>query len=160
MSVDITVLRALLSEIFISFVLSPHMGTLFNQIIRLNMKKILLYAAFSAVFALLAASCTTEKEFNKEFLYGKWHSTTYPGFPGHDFYEVYDSNGTGSSWDETEDGEPQAFKWTLSGETLTRQECMETTGCDVLPYDYTVKELTETTLVYIRAGKTYSWTKN
>lgn len=130
------------------------------------MKRILLYFAAAAVAAVMFAACSpSEKEFNKEFLYsngGKWVCNSYPiSGTTHTVYDVYYSNGTGKSWD-IDDGlteaDAQAFEWTLSGETLSQNPCMESSSA-CWPYDYAVSELTETRMVYTRAGHTYTWTK-
>ncbi len=129
------------------------------------MKKTVLYAAVSAITLFMFAACSTEKEFNKEFLYsgnGKWYCAQYPiSGTTHRIYDIYKSDGTGKSWDIDDDmteADALPFNWTLSGETLTRNDYTEE-GVPVYS-TYKVSELTATTFVYSGGGRTYSWTKS
>lgn len=125
------------------------------------MKKILQYLALAAAAGIFIVSCSpAETNFDRSLMVGKWRSTQYfstaPTTP-HTVYDVFNNDGTGKTWDVTDDvteDEAQAFKWTLSGATLTLTHYIETTGQYGVPKPYTVTELTQTRLVYKDAGGT------
>lgn len=123
--------------------------------IRRIMKRILLYLAVVAVSALCFVSCSSEKEFNEQFLIGYWKMGTDN--------MRFDAAHTGEWWDTSEDveeGEGNKFQWTLDGESFLIDICFqEVGGCDV-PKPFTMVELTETTLRYTDfTGKTRTYTK-
>jgi hypothetical protein len=105
-------------------------------------KRVLYFAAFAFVIALLAVSCTkSETEFDKALLIGEWQSGT--------LHEKYLEGGTGSSWDTGDDvteEEAMPFTWTLDGSNLQREEEMFD-GSKVVKY-YTVLRLTYSTLEF------------
>ena len=117
------------------------------------MKKVL--SLFSSVLfcAIIFQSCTEEKTtFDKALLYGKWKSGT--------LFERYESNGTGKTWDESDDvfeDEAQSFTWTLTEDNLLQIHIGEM-GQKV-PRSLTVTSLTSTSLRYTEAGRSYSFTK-
>ena len=113
------------------------------------MKKIII--AISAVL-LIVAGCT-KKNFDKTLLYGTWASGTY--------HEKYISTGSGYYWDTAEDvneSEAQSFTWEIEGDLLTLYKQHEV-GAAVSPELFTITTLTETTLIYVASGKTYSYKK-
>lgn len=113
------------------------------------MKKIISLLFLSFIFF---AGCG-KKEFDETLLYGKWKCGT--------LYEKYVSSGTGYTWDTADDvdeSEAQSFTWELDGEKLTQYHQMEASSA-VVPKQYTVTTLTETTLSYTSNGKTYTFTK-
>lgn len=126
------------------------------------MKRILSYCAVAVLTALFVISCSpSEKEFNVDFLYGEWKSNqTISGNP-YVIHDIFETDRTGISWCPTPDGETKDdghdFRWSLSGETLTKVE-KPGTGAE-FPMDYTVTELTATTLKYTYLGTAYTWTK-
>ncbi|MBP5371319.1 MAG: BACON domain-containing protein [Bacteroidales bacterium] len=92
-------------------------------------------------------------EFIKSHIVGRWKCGT--------LYEKYVSTGTGYTWDTADDvdeSEAQSFTWELDGETLTQYHQMEASSA-VVPKQYTITTLAETTLSYIVNGKTYIFTK-
>lgn len=110
------------------------------------MKKFRLHLLALSVFvttAVLMSSCFggSEVEYDKALLAGKWQEAT--------LFEVYNSNGTGYTWDTADDiteAEAQQFTWTLEGDDLTQIHIMEMGGS--VPKAYTLTNLTETTLSY------------
>lgn len=108
------------------------------------MKKIIYLLSFST-FIFLMASCGengSDTEFDKTLMYGKWQEGT--------LYEKYNSDGTGSTWDTSDDvteEEAQAFEWTLEKAELTQIHLMEISGTRI-PKTYTVTSLTSTHLKY------------
>ena len=128
------------------------------------MRRILFYAVTAAFAGLFFASCApAEKEFNKEFLYsgsGEWVSTQDFGDGNEEIHDKFNADGTGSTWSVTQDTYPQPFDWELVGRRLTFIHIMETRAGGVIPKDYTVTTLTETSLVYKDEwGNTISCTK-
>lgn len=104
------------------------------------------------IITLLAFS-SCKKDLDETLLYGTWKSGT--------LYEKYVSSGTGYTWDTADDvdeSEAQSFTWELSGETLTQYHQMESSTA-LVPKQYTITTLTETTLVYTANGKTYTYKK-
>lgn len=116
------------------------------------MKKKLLISL--ALIALLASCSTFEtKTFDKALIYGKWQSAKE--------YWVYDANGTGHTWDEADDvteAEAQQFVWEIEGNALHVTHIGEMG--EQIPKDYTLTELTSTTLSYKDGyGKSFTFTK-
>jgi hypothetical protein len=105
------------------------------------------------VVSILAVSCEKEPTyFDESLLIGKWRSGTL-------FYK-YLADGTGGTWDTADDvteQEAQAFTWTLVAADLTHLHIMEI-GPNIQK-DYTVTELTATTLKYHDEFDSYSFTK-
>ena len=123
------------------------------------MKKIIFkYLPIVAAIALLA-SCNMNfgggsKSFDEALIYGKWQN-------GQEYW-VYDAiGGTGHTWDEADDvteTEAQQFVWEIDGEELHITHIGEMG--EQIPKDYTLTELTSTTLKYKDMyGKTFSFTK-
>ena len=84
-------------------------------------------------------SYTKVTDYDVSLLYGKWANGTE--------YYLFNSDGTGATWDTSEGGteeEPQRFTWSFKDAKLTF--IMETGGS--LPKTYTVTKLTSTTLQY------------
>ena len=99
-------------------------------------------------------SCSQETiNFDEAYLYGTWKSGT--------LYEKYLSNGTGKTWDTSDDvseDEAQSFTWTLITDQLTQIQLLEMGGS--VPKVYNVITLTASQLVYEdNFGKRYSFTK-
>jgi hypothetical protein len=98
-------------------------------------------------------SCEKETEIDASLLPGKWKAGTY--------YEVYNANNTGYFWDENDDmsedegKKTQTFTWTLEKSDLTQIHDMQV-GQTKVPVQYTVTELTSTTLKY---KDSYSFTR-
>lgn len=107
----------------------------------------LIFANLFLLFALTA--CTPEPElptanFDITDLYGKWESGTE--------YYIYNSNGTGYTWDEGDgvyEEEAQPFTWEVDESEMIHVHKMEMGG-DV-PMYYIITELTESTLKYYDA---------
>ena len=112
-----------------------------KSIIRLTLANLLLLFAFTA--------CTPDPvlptaDFEITDLYGKWESGTE--------YYVYNSNGTGYTWDEGDgvyEDEAQLFTWEVDESEMIHVHKMEMGG-DV-PMYYIITELTESTLKYYDA---------
>jgi len=118
------------------------------------MKKLWFPLLTVCTISLILTSCELlEEPFDETFLYGKWRSGT--------LYYKYLSNGTGGTWDTSDDvreDEAQPFTWTLSGSVLNHLHIMEM-GANV-PKVYEVTELTATTLKYRDDfGKQFSFVK-
>ncbi len=111
------------------------------------MKKILRKIAplmFVATVATLT-SCSDPladvADFNESDLVGKWQS--------HTLYEAYKADGTGYTWDTSDDvteEEAQRFTWTLTEDNLVQIHKMEVGGD--IPMSYTITELTKSSMVY------------
>lgn len=116
-------------------------------------KNHLIWAALFVATAIIFSSCTAEATFDETLLYGKWQSGTV--------FEKYLKNGDGFTWDTSDDvteEEAQPFTWTLVKDRLTQKHIISMGG--ITPYDYTVKILTSTTLVYEDDyGKSHSFKK-
>lgn len=111
------------------------------------MKKI----CFAVIALLFFLSGCDKNKFDETMLYGTWKSGT--------LYEKYTS-GTGYTWDTSDDvdeSEAQSFTWTLDDNTLTQYHQMEMGG--IVPKQYTITTLTETTLSYNANGRTYTFSK-
>lgn len=113
------------------------------------MKKILF-----AVCAVLFVFCSCKK-INTADIYGTWKSGT--------LFEKYQAGGTGYTWDGVDDvseEEAQSFTWEIDekAKTLTQYHQMES-STGLVPKSYTIKTLTETSLVYTANGKTYTFVK-
>lgn len=104
-------------------------------------------------FGLCSCDGDTNLSFDESLLYGKWQE-------GSVFERYYDSNieyvlpdgntvqVNGITWDEGDDvgeDEAQAFKWTLSGSTLTHEHIGTFT---YVPKVYTVTTLTSSSFCY------------
>ncbi|MBN1990485.1 MAG: hypothetical protein JW783_13865 [Bacteroidales bacterium] len=117
------------------------------------MKRIIFYLVACISIVAFMTSCEKEDEFDQALLYGKWVSGTV--------YYKYISNGTGTTWDTSEDvneEDGQPFTWTLVQADLTHIHIM-TVGGNVPKY-YKVTELTASTLKYEDDfGVSYSFIK-
>ncbi|MDR2979610.1 MAG: hypothetical protein LBV02_04115 [Bacteroidales bacterium] len=116
------------------------------------MKRVkLLILSFIAVSFFIA--CNPEKEFDPALLSGKWKQGQ--------LYEVYKSDGTGYTWDESDDvteDEAQAFEWELNKDQLLQIHSMEMGGR--IPKTYTITELNSIMLQYQDSyGTNYNFTK-
>lgn len=118
------------------------------------MKKTLFYLSICVLLSFLAVSCETEPtSFDESLLIGKWQSGTL-------FYK-YLANGSGGTWDTADDvteEEAQEFTWKLIASDLTHNHILEIGG--IVPKNYTVTELTASTLKYHDDfGVNWSFTK-
>lgn len=108
--------------------------------------KLTIYTLF-LLFSLSACQPNEELptvEYDITDLYGKWESGTE--------YYVYNSNGTGYTWDEGEgvyEEEAQPFTWEVDESEMIHVHKMEMGG-DV-PMYYIITELTSSTLRYYDA---------
>ena len=108
--------------------------------------KLTIYALF-LLFSLSACQPNEELptvEYDITDLYGKWESGTE--------YYVYNSNGTGYTWDEGDgvyEEEAQPFTWEVDESEMIHVHKMEMGG-DV-PMYYIITELTSSTLRYYDA---------
>ena len=85
-------------------------------------------------------------EFIKSHIVGRWHAGT--------LWEVYNSSGSGCTWDTADDvveDEAQTYTWTVTGNILTQYHQMESSS-GVVPKQYIITTLNETTIVYCTAG--------
>jgi hypothetical protein len=119
------------------------------------MKKIC--CVLSCVGLILLFNSCGKTDFDSSLVPGKWKTGTY--------YEKYYDNGTGYSWDESDDVSEneaqtsQTFSWELSKTKLTLIHNMQT-GSAKVPKSYTVTELTSSSFKYKDDyGKSYSFTK-
>ncbi len=118
------------------------------------MKKQLYLLILLFVGSLVFVSCEKDEEFFDETLLpGTWVSGTE--------YYKYMSNGTGSTWDTSDDvseEEAQEFTWELVGSEFTHIHILEIGG--TVPKVYTMLELTTNTLRYEDSfGKQFSYNK-
>lgn len=125
-----------------------------HKIINLTtMKKILISVFVLCIAGACFVSCVQEDDFDKALLIGKWRSGT--------LYYNYNSNGTGSTWDTSDDvteEEAQKFEWSLDGAELIQIHIMEIGGN--VPRAYTITTLTSSRLVYEDDfGREYSYNK-
>jgi len=113
-----------------------------------------------AIFMIAATfhSCEKEKEFDETLLYGKWKQT------GSSLsYYRYDSNHNGERWkpdppEDVQEGEGESFTWELEKSELMRLHIRKIDG-GRQPENFTVTELTATTLKYKNESRSYSFTK-
>jgi hypothetical protein len=121
------------------------------------MKRVLCLVSFLLI-SVLFHSCEKEENFDESLLIGKWKPVS-----GTSLYYRYDSNHKGVTWnpspevDQQED-EGQAFTWQLVKSDLEQIHIMEIGGAGI-PKNYTVTELTETTLRYKDSFSSYSFSK-
>jgi len=119
------------------------------------MKKLIIYLAALVSISFMFNACEMEPEvsFDENLLIGKWVSGT-------EYYKYLDDH-TGVTWDTSDDvteAEGQPFTWTLVKADLTLIHIMVVGGN--VPKEYTVTELTETTLKYKDGfGNSFSYTK-
>lgn len=122
------------------------------------MKKTFYFLGLMALLSCSFSSCTDnenlpDKEYDRSLLIGKWHQAS--------LYYRYDNNGSGVSWDTSDDvseAEGQAFTWTLIRSTLEHIEMIEMGG--KIPKIFTVTELTNSILKYQdEHGETYTFSK-
>jgi len=114
------------------------------------------YLLLIPLIALLA-SCSLfepkEKSFDSSLIYGKWQS-------GQEYW-VYETSGTGHTWDEADDvteAEAQQFVWKIDGSALQITHIGEMG--EQIPKDYTLTELSSTTLSYKDGyGKSFTFNK-
>ena len=111
------------------------------------------------VFLLVAAafhSCEKEDDFDESLLIGKWIETgTRP------YRYKYNANHTGERWKEDDnvfEGEGEKFTWQLVKSELERMHIRIIDGGSQ-PENFTVTELTATSLKYKNESKSYSFTK-
>ena len=106
-----------------------------------------------AVLCLDGCDFFNKKKFDEAMLPGHWQSGT--------LHEFYSANGTGYTWDTSDDVGPeeaQPFTWTLTDATLTQNHQMEMGG--IVPKTYTLTTLNTNTLAYHDDyGKSYTFTK-
>ena len=108
--------------------------------------KLTIYALF-LLFSLSACQPNEELptvEYDITDLYGKWESGTE--------YYVYNSNGTGYTWDEGDgvyEEEAQPFTWEVDESEMIHVHKMEMGGN--VPMYYIITELTSSTLRYYDA---------
>ena len=121
----------------------------------LKLISLAIIAVTTIIVSMSSCSPDSDVEFDKTLLYGKWQENKTKNF------EVYNSDGTGYTWDEADDvteAEAQPFEWTLEGENLTHIHIMEM-GANI-PKVYTVTKLTATELTYKDDfGKTHTFNK-
>ena len=126
----------------------------------MNTKQFIRLAVANLLLLLTFTSCIPDDvvptvEYDINDLYGKWCSGT-------DYY-VYNPNGTGYFWNESDDvseDEAQPFTWTVDESEMIHIHKMEMGG-DV-PMYYIITELTPQTLKYYDAyneNDKYSFTK-
>lgn len=114
-----------------------------------DMKKLIL--PFLLVL-ITFCSCDKKPKFTEADLVGRWQCGT--------LWERYVSGGSGYTWDTSDDvdeSEAQTFTWKLEEDKLTQYHQMEMGG--VVPKQYTITELSGTTLKYEANGKTYTFTR-
>ena len=121
----------------------------------LKLISLAIIAVTTIIVSMSSCSPDSDVEFDKTLLYGKWQENKTKNF------EVYNSDGTGYTWDEADDvteAEAQQFTWTLEGDALTHIHIMEM-GANI-PKVYTVTKLTATELTYKDDfGKTHTFNK-
>ena len=118
------------------------------------MKRQLLFCII-LLLALILCSCSGGDNvgFNESLLYGKWQEgSVFERYYDSDIDYVLPTGDTvqvnGTTWDEGDDvneEEAQAFRWTLSGATLTHIHVGTFTD---VPKVYTVTFLTSSSLCY------------
>lgn len=117
------------------------------------MRPITKFLLVLVAMALTMVACQREEDvFDETLLIGKWRADTE--------YYRYDNDGTGVTWvekDDVSEEEAQAFTWTLVKSELTHIHIIEMGGS--APKDYTVTELTATTLKYKDDFRSYSFSK-
>ena len=116
------------------------------------MKRTLYFIVSLVLVSALFHSCGPEDVLDETLLYGKWKSGTE--------YWVYKSNYTGYTWDgkdDVEEDEADPFKWQLVKSELRQLHINN--GSFTIPKNYTVTELSATTLKYKNANRSYSFTK-
>lgn len=112
-----------------------------KSIIRLTLANLFMLFAFTAC---IPEPVLPTADFDITDLYGKWESGTE--------YYIYNSNGTGYTWDEGDgvyEDEAQLFTWEVDESEMIHVHKMEMGG-DV-PMYYIITELTESTLRYYDA---------
>jgi hypothetical protein len=151
-----------------------------NILIKLKvMKRIVSYILTAAAGCLMLVACGTDDadiERDETLLYGKWLLTSenggVPMNPGKEGVEKleywrYNSDGTGTTWDESDDiSEEEGFSFTWS---LNLSELMQIYVTEMVPRPdgtraavpkvYTITELDETTLSYEDSFDSYTFTK-
>ena len=121
------------------------------------MKRVLYFLISFLFVSVLFHSCGKEEEFDETLLIGKWKPLS-----GTSLYFRYDQNGTGVTWNPSVDQkeeEGQGFTWSLVQSALEQRHTIEIIGGDLIIENYTVTELTATSLKYKNENKTYSFTK-
>ena len=120
------------------------------------MKRIFYFLSVILLASALISSCGKEEEFDEALLIGKWKETG-----ASPYHYRYDSNHTGARWKPSEDvleSEGEEFTWELEKSELMRLHIRKIDG-GVVPENFTVTELTETSLRYKNESKNYSFTK-
>lgn len=113
------------------------------------MKRILLPFLF---ILITLCGCNKIQNYSEADLVGRWQCGN--------LWERYVSGGSGFTWDTSDDvdeSEAQTFTWKLEGDKLTQYHQMDMGG--VVPKQYTITELSGTTLKYEANGKSYTFTK-
>ncbi len=118
------------------------------------MRKSIVSLISIVIITLILSACEKEDvTFDEQLLYGKWRSGTV--------YYKYISNGSGSTWDTSDDvteEEAQLFTWSINQSELKHIEILEIGG--FVPKVYTLTELTVGSLKYKDDfGKKFSFTK-
>lgn len=111
------------------------------------------YFILAIITILFITSCGKPDEYDPTLLHGKWKQSS--------LHEVYKSDGTGYTWDESDDvteEEAQPFEWELNKDQLLQIHIMEMGGN--IPKKYTITDLTSTTLKYEdNYGNSYNFSK-
>jgi hypothetical protein len=119
------------------------------------MKKLFCVLGCATLMLFLVNSCGKETEFDSSLLPGKWQKGNGK------YFEKYISDGTAYYWDEAEDiseKEASHFTWTLSKAEFIQYHKMESSST-IIPKQYTLTELTATTLKYKDDYVTHSFTR-
>jgi len=120
------------------------------------MKRILFFLSAIILVSLLLHSCGKEEEFDESLLIGKWKETGSAPY-----HYRYDEKHSGVRWKPSEDvleSEGEEFTWELEKSELMRLHIRKIDG-GVVPENFTVTELTATSLRYKNETKSYSFTK-
>ena len=114
-------------------------------------KSILLLLVLSFLVTLCTVSCkkkddSTSKKSNAELIVGRWKSVE------RNYYEVYNSDGTGKEWDadEVEEEDADTFTWEINvnDENYFLQTVNFQGGQGVIPHNCKIITLNETTFKY------------
>ena len=120
------------------------------------MKRISYFLISFLLVSALFHSCGKEEEFDETLLYGKWIETG-----ARPYRYKYNRDYTGERWKEDDnvfEGEGEKFTWQLVKSELERMHIRVIDG-GAVPENFTVTELTATSLKYKNESKSYSFTK-
>ena len=120
------------------------------------MKRTLYFLISFLLISTLFQSCSKDENFDETLLFGKWKETG-----ASPYHYRYDSNHTGARWKPDEDvkeSEGEEFTWELEKSELMRLHIRKIDG-GVVPENFTVTELTATSLRYKNEVRSYSFTK-